>query len=141
MPFQKNSIVHNVALMYCAFTHLTDGEVADEEIKAVAGHSWGWLNALEVDLTGDDKVDVDDVKKLLFDDVIPYYNAMDDDSRIAEYVRVAHALHNLDWWNDECSTGFLADLKDIAEADGNFHKNEKGWINNTAEIFGVDSPA
>lgn len=141
MAFDKNSVVHNIALMYCAFTQLTDGEVHEEEIKAVAKHSWGWMDALEVDLTGDDKVDLDDVKELLFDDVIPFYNAMDDDSRISEYVKVASTLKGLEWWNDDISKGFLGDLKDIADADGNYHENEKKWIGATAEIFGVDSPA
>ena len=141
MAFDKYSVVHNIALLYCAFTHVTDGEVADEELKAVAGHSFGWMDALGVDLTGDNQLDGDDVKKLLFDDVIPYYNAMDTDSRISAFVEVASMLKSLDWWSDEISVGFLDDLKQIANVDGNYHENEKTWINATAEIFDVDYKA
>jgi|TARA_B100001971_G_C18114700_1_gene496162 hypothetical protein len=141
MAFNKNSVVHNIALLYCAFTHITDGEVSDEELQAVAGHSFGWMDALGVDLTGDDKVDIDDVKKLLFEDVIPYYNTLDTKSRISSFVDTAMMLKSLDWWKDEFSVGFLNDLKQIANSDGNYHENEKKWIGATAEIFGVDSPA
>jgi hypothetical protein len=141
MAFNKNSVVHNIALLYCAFTHITDGEVSDEELQAVAGHSFAWMDALGVDLTGDDKVDIDDVKKLLFEDVIPYYNTLDTKSRISSFVDTAMMLKSLDWWKDEFSVGFLNDLKQIANSDGNYHENEKKWIEITADIFGVDYEA
>jgi len=138
MAYDKNSIVHDITLLYVSFAQLTDGKTTPEEIAKIAEHAFTWMDALELDLTGDGKVDADDLNKLIFADVIPYFNAMDNDSRLLSIVETATMLQSQEWWNDEVSVGFLDQIKDIALADGKYHENEKKWIQSLAEIFDVD---
>jgi hypothetical protein len=142
--FQDDSVVHNITYLFCALAHITDEDLSEEEMAVIAVNSLHWLEILEVDLTEDGVTDKDDINKLLYDDVIPYYNDLGRDqtqglllSKVQESINF---IKELEWWDDECSKYFLANMKEISEADGEISENEKGFINICAEELGFDSP-
>jgi len=141
MAYNKNDITHSFAYLYVAFAHLTDGVINDAELKNIAAKVWGWLDTFENDVTGDGKIDVNDVKQILFDDVIPFYDSMDGESRCAEFGRIVDTQMAQEWWNDEFSTSVLKDMENLAKADGNYHENEKKWMGIMADQYGVSVPA
>ena len=139
--YNSDSTVHRVGYMFVAFSHLTDGEVHEDEVTTVAGILWAYLEAWDQDLTGDGAVDVDDVFKLLLEDIIPFYDSQDDDSRIQHFSDTVNLLTNQEWWTDNFAKMILEQLKSLALADGNYHENEKEWIRIVAKRFGVSAPA
>ena len=141
MAYNSDSTVHRVGYMFLAFSHLTDGEVDNKELGTLAGILWAYLEAWDQDLTGDGVVDFDDAVKLIDNDLIPYYNAQDDDSRIQHFSQTVNMLKAQDWWTDDFANMLLRQLKMVADADGHYHDNEKEWIRITADRFGVSAPA
>jgi len=139
--FDSDSTVHRVGYMFVAFSHLTDGDVDDKEMTTLAGILWAYLEVWKVDLTGDGVVDIDDVCKLIDDDIVPFYNTQDVDSRIDYFVATAVALKNQDWWTNDFADMLLEQLKKVAMADGNYHEGEKVWIEALSDAFGVGVPA
>ena len=139
--FKRNSLLHNMAFLYTAYCHLTDGDLDKEEVLQIGGRLIGWMKHLDVDVSGDGKIDGNDAAQLLFDIVIPYYDTMDGKSRIDEFARILNMLKEQEWYSDKFASTLLEDLKGLAEADGKFTDTEKNWINVSADIFGVKSPA
>ena len=127
MAYKNHDLTHSFAFMYTAFAHLTDGEVQDEEKNEIGKKVWEWLNTFENDVTGDGKIDGDDVVSILFDDVFPYYDSMNVQGRIDEFNRIVAMQTSQDWWTDEMSNMVLRDLEDIAMADGKLYDTEQEW--------------
>tara|TARA_B110000438_G_C15642122_1_gene575816 strand:+ start:453 stop:875 length:423 start_codon:yes stop_codon:yes gene_type:complete len=139
--YKNNDITHTFAFMYAAFAHLTDGEVQAEEKKVIGEKVYSWLCTFDNDVTGDGKIDGDDVISILFDDVFPYYDSMNVQGRLEEFDRIV-ALHvSQDWWTDEMSNGVLRDLEDIALADGKLMDTEQEWLGILARAYGVTKTA
>ena len=137
MAFEKDSVVHGIALMYCAFGHLTDGTLDRRELHVASNHILTWMEDMHMKALEDVKVDSACVRALLFEEVAPYYDSLSYDGKLAEYVRVAELLSAQEWWSDDVSMSLLDELKDVALADGHYDDNEKKWLETTAEVLGV----
>ena len=74
------------------------------------------------------------------DDVLPYYDSMNNEERLNEFVHFAKTFTKQEWWSKELAATFLVDLVEIANADGKVVELEKEWIISTANIFGINSP-
>jgi|AACY02.10.fsa_nt_gi hypothetical protein len=139
--YKRTSLLHNMAYLYAAYCHLTDGDVDKEELLQIGGRLVGWMKHFDIDLSGDGKIDGKDAAHLLFDIVVPYYDSMDNQSRISEFERILNTFKEQEWYSDKFASGLLLDLKELAEADGKYTDTEKQWIDISAEVFGVESPA
>ena len=141
MEYKKDNVAHCMAYTYVAFAHLTDGKVDEAEWKNIGAKCWAWIEAFEMDVDGDGEVNGDDIVSLVFDCVVPFYDSMNNDARIDEFVRIISVLSAQDWWTDETSSSYLKDMKNLAMADGNFAEGEEKWLEIMAEGFGVSVPA
>ena len=141
MAYNNNSIPQTMTYMYVAFAHLTDGTISEEEWGDIGGKVWSWLDAFEMDMNDDGVTDAKDVCTMINDNVLPFYNSMDNDGRVDEFVRIANLHKCQDWYSDEWATDMLNDMKGLAMADGNFHENEGKWLDALAEMYGVTAPA
>ena len=141
MQYERTNIAHCMTFMYVAFAHLTDGKVEKSEWKNIGQKVWGWIDTLEMDVTGDGKLDGDDIVALVFDCVVPFYDSMNTDMKIEEFVRIQCLLTSQDWWTDDMSTMMLKDMKNLAMADGDFCEGEEKWLEIMAKGFGVPAPA
>ena len=141
MEYKRTNIGHCMTFMYCAFAHLTDGEVDKSEWKNIGAKVWGWMDTFNMDVTGDGKLDGDDVTTLIFECVAPHYDSLDNKARCEEFAHCIALLMHQDWWTDELSNLMLKDFKNLAMADGKFAEGEEAWIGIIAKGFGVPVPA
>ena len=141
MEYKRTNIGHCMTFMYCAFAHLTDGEVNKSEWKSIGAKVWGWIDTFNMDVTGDGKLDGDDITALVFECVAPHYDSLDFNARCEEFAHCIALLMDQDWWTDELSNCMLKDFKDLAMADGKFEEGEEGWLEIMAKQFGVSMPA
>ena len=139
--YKNHDIIHSFAFMYAAFAHLTDGVVQDEEKKVIGQKVYNWLCTFEKDVTGDGKIDGDDVVSILFDDVFPFYDSMDNQGRVGEFNRIVAMQTSQDWWTDDMSNLVLRDLEDIALADGKLMDTEQEWLSILTKAYGVTTSA
>ena len=137
MAYKNHDIIHSFAFLYCAFAHLTDGEISEEEWKDIGGKVYGWLKAFDHDVTGDGKIDADDVVQIVFEDVAPYYDSMDNDGRISEFVRIIEMHKAQEWWTNDLATGVVKDLEGLARADGKMLEGEQKWLDLVAKQYGI----
>jgi len=135
--YKNHDLIHSFAFMYTAFAHLTDGEIADSEKNVIGKKVWEWLCTFDKDVTGDGKIDGDDVISILFDDVFPFYNSMDGQGRADEFNRIVSMHTSQDWWTEDMSNMVLRDLEDIAMADGKLYDTEQEWLSILTKAYGV----
>ena len=59
---------------------------------------------------------------------------------VAELLETCKSLKNEAWFDDLSATFLLNNLSEIAEADHKIEATEIHFLNNIADIFGIDSP-
>ena len=142
MAYQSNNIGHCCALLYLGFSHITDGNLCDDEKREIKTRCAKILEDLDIDLNGDGIVDQEDVEKLI-EDVTPYYNNLDD--TLDRLRSIVGAVITLKYHNNfekspkyswkEMADRIVSDLKFLSMLDGKIHKEEARWIKLIEESF------
>jgi len=142
MAFQSNNIGHCCALLYTGFSHLTDGNLCEEEKDEIRIRCTKILKMLEIDLNGDGVVDEQDVEKL-FKDVNLYYDSLDHTlDRLRSIVDAVITLKyhssfesSTEYSWKEMADRIVSDLKFLSKLDGKVDKEETRWVEFIKEEF------
>jgi len=109
-------VLESLAFLYLAFGHSTDGSLASEEMRALAGKLREWAP----------NVELGDIGELLRSTVASYKAASDKLGTARELT--ASLRERLD---DSQLSKVLADLEAIAAADGHVSDEERAFIDET----------
>lgn len=116
------SVLESLAFLYLTFSHSTDGEVSGDEMKALAAKLREWAPSVELGELGE----------LLKSTVARYKGAAD---KLGEARTVTGSLEGA--LDKEQLGKVLADLEELAAADGEVIEAEKTFIADTREAFGL----
>jgi uncharacterized tellurite resistance protein B-like protein len=109
-------VLESLAFLYLAFGHSTDGNLAPEEMRALAGKLREWAPSAELG----------DIGALLKSSVAAYKSA---DSKLGKARELTAALRGQ--LDDSQLSKVLADLEAIAAADGHVSPEEQAFIDET----------
>ena len=142
MAYQSNNIGHCCALLYLGFSHITDGNICEDERREIKTRCAKILEAFDIDLNGDGIIDEQDVEKLI-EDVTPYYENLD--HTLDRLRSIVDAVITLKYHNNfenstkyswkEMADRIVSDLKFLSRLDGKIHKEEARWIKLIEESF------
>jgi len=119
-------ILDALCFLYLTFSHATDGELTAEEMRAVAGKIREWAP----------QAPLADIGAILKHSVASYKALPNRQARCEQASACAITLRdNVSF--DSLYT-VLRDLQAIAEADGNVSEEEKNFIADIADKFGVN---
>jgi len=119
-------ILDALCFLYLTFSHATDGELTGDEMRAVAGKIREWAPEAPLPVIG----------SILKDAVADYKGLPTRKARCEKASACAITLR--DSVSFDSLYTVLRDLQSIAEADGNVSEEEKNFIADIAEKFGVN---
>ena len=120
---QEKSALHVLAFLYLVFSHTTDADLGDGELKTIAGILKKWVP----DASGA-------AVNRVFLETVGWYNSIDDDAeRFAEAKRSAHLMR--EHMSETQRASVLLNLIEIARADGQITASEDEFIAEITEIF------
>lgn len=120
--------IHCLAFLYLAFAHQTDGELDSAERTAIWKRMIGWL---------DKEITRVEFAKTMDETIEWYQSKMLDNAIVEDVYDIAERLTEFEWFNKKKRIDSLRDLQMIAMADNKFTDNEKKWIKQIAQIWGV----
>ena len=119
-----------------AFAHMTDWKLLDCELKVIQ-------KKMEFIMSNSKKeFNKDDVAQNLLKIIEKYEEVKQGRGKemVAELLETCKSLKNEAWFDDLSATFLLNNLSEIAEADHKIEATEIHFLNNIADVFGVDSP-
>ncbi|MEZ4451194.1 MAG: TerB family tellurite resistance protein [Nannocystaceae bacterium] len=124
---ENKSALHVIAFLYLVFSHTTDANLGDAELKVIHEVLQKWVpNAPSAAVTR------------VIGETAEWYNSISDDAeRFAEAERCAHLMG--EQMSPGQQTAVLLNLIDIARADGKITAAEDAFIAKITEIFKLGS--
>ena len=128
--------IQKYGFILVAFAHMTDWKLLDCELKVIQ-------EKMEFIISNSKKqFNKDDVAQNLLKIIEKYEEVKQGRGKemIAELLEACKSLKNEAWFDDLSATFLLNNLSEIAEADHKIEATEIHFLNNIADIFGIDSP-
>lgn len=124
---ESKSALHIIAFLYLVFSHTTDADLGEEEIKLIHGLLQKWVpGAAPAAVTR------------VIGETAEWYNAITDDAeRFAEAERCAHLMGQE--MSETQRSAVLLNLIEIARADGQITAAEDAFIGKITEIFHLEA--
>ena len=128
--------IQKYGFILVAFAHMTDWKLLDCELEVIQ-------KKMEFIMSNSRKqFNKDDVAQNLMKIIEKYEEIKQGKGKemVAELLDACKSLKNETWFDDLSATYLLKNLADIAEADHKIEETEIHFLNNIADIFGVESP-
>jgi uncharacterized tellurite resistance protein B-like protein len=122
---QEKSALHVLAFLYLVFSHTTDANLGEDELKTISGILKKWVpDAPEAAVNR------------VFLETVGWYNSIPEDAeRYAEAKRSAHMMR--EHMSDTQRGSVLLNLIEIARADGEISAKEDTFIAEITDIFNM----
>ena len=128
--------IQKYGFILVAFAHMTDWKLLDCELKVIQEKMEFIISNSKKQFNKDDEAQ-NHLK------IIEKYEEVKQGrgkEMIAELLEACKSLKNETWFDDLSATFLLKNLSEIAEADHKIEATEIQFLNNIADIFGIDSP-
>ena len=128
--------IQKYGFILVAFAHMTDWKLLDCELKVIQ-------EKMEFIISNSQKqFNKDDVAQNLLLIIEKYEEVKQGRGKemIEELLEACKSLKNETWFDDLSATFLLKNLSEIAEADHKIEATEIHFLNNIADVFGVDAP-
>jgi len=128
--------IQQYGFILVAFAHMTDWKLLDCELKVIQ-------EKMEFIISNSQKqFNKDDVAQNLLLIIEKYEEVKQGRGKemIEELLEACKSLKNEIWFDDLSATFLLKNLAEIAEADHKIEATEIHFLNNIADVFGVESP-
>lgn len=123
---ENPSALHILSFVYLTFSHVTDGELAQTEIDAIAKALQGWLPEAPGGV----------IRRVIVESAA-WVNALsDDDERLAQAEEYVHLMKQQ--MNEKQRSAVLVNLIELARADGRITEREEQFISRLTDILGMD---
>ena len=136
MTEENTDWIQNYGFIMVAFAHMTDWKLLDCELQVIQ-------EKMEFIVSNSNKqYTKDDVAQNLIKIIEKYEEVKQSRGKemVEELLDACKSLKNEAWFDDLSATSLLKNLSDIAEADHKIEATEIQFLNNIADVFGVDSP-
>jgi hypothetical protein len=122
---ENPSALHILAFVYLTFSHVTDGELAQSEVDAIAKALQGWLPEAPAGV----------IRRVIVESAAWVNGLPDDDARLAQAEEYAGVMKQQ--MNDKQRSAVLVNLIELARADGRITDREEQFIKQLTTILGV----
>lgn len=122
---ENPSALHILAFVYLTFSHVTDGELAQTEVDAIAKALQGWLPEAPAGV----------IRRVIVESAAWVNGLADDDARLAQAEEYAGVMKQQ--MNDKQRSAVLVNLIELARADGRITDREEQFIKQLTTILGV----
>lgn len=119
------SALHILAFVYLTFSHVTDGELSQEEIGAITRVLEGWLPGAEPA----------QIQRVLVEAAEWVNSLASDEERLAQAETYAHLMR--EQMSEKQRSAVLVNLIELARADGKIVAREEEFIASLTNILGV----
>ena len=136
MAKKNTDWIQNYGFILVAFAHMTDWKLLDCELQVIQ-------EKMEFIISNSKKqFNKDDVAQNLLKIIEKYEEVKQGRGKemVSELLETCKSLKNEAWFDDLSATFLLNNLSEIAEADHKIEATEIQFLNNIADVFGVDSP-
>ena len=128
--------IQKYGFILVAFAHMTDWKLLDCELKVIQ-------EKMEFIISNSKKqFNKEDVAQNLLKIIEKYEEVKQGRGKemVSELLETCKSLKNEAWFDDLSATFLLNNLSEIAEADHKIEATEIHFLNNIADVFGVDPP-
>lgn len=122
---ENPSALHILAFVYLTFSHVTDGELAQSEVDAIAKALQGWLPEAPAGV----------IRRVIVESAAWVNGLPDDDARLTQAEEYAGVMKQQ--MNDKQRSAVLVNLIELARADGRITDREEQFIKQLTTILGV----
>ena len=128
--------IQHYGFILVAFAHMTDWKLLDCELQVIQGKMEFMIANSNKEYT------TEDVAQNLIQIINKYEKVKQGRGKkmVDELFDACKSLKNEPWFDNLSATFLLKNLSDVAEADHRIEETEIHFLNNIAEIFGVNSP-
>lgn len=119
------SALHILSFVYLTFSHVTDGELAQSEVDAIANALQGWLPEAPPGV----------IRRVIVESAAWVNSLPDDAARLKQAEDYAHLMKTQ--MNDKQRGAVLVNLIEVARADGRITTQEEQFITRLTDILGM----
>ncbi len=123
---ENPSALHILSFVYLTFSHVTDGELAQTEVDAIAKALQGWLPEAPNGV----------IRRVIVESAAWVNSLPDDAQRLKQAEEYAHLMKTQ--MNEKQRGAVLVNLIELARADGRITTQEEQFITRLTEILGLD---
>lgn len=122
---ENPSALHILSFVYLTFSHVTDGELAQTEVDAIARALQGWLPEAPAGV----------IRRVIVESAAWVNSLPDDAHRLKQAEEYAHLMKTQ--MNEKQRGAVLVNLIELARADGRITTQEEQFITRLTEILGM----
>jgi len=122
---ENPSALHILSFVYLTFSHVTDGELAQSEVDAIAKALQGWLPEAPNGV----------IRRVIVESAAWVNSLPDDAQRLKQAEEYAHLMKQQ--MNEKQRGAVLVNLIELARADGRITTQEEQFITRLTEILGL----
>ena len=122
---ENPSALHILSFVYLTFSHVTDGELAQTEIDAIAKALQGWLPEAPAGI----------IRRVIVESAAWVNSLPDDETRLKQAEEYAHLMKQQ--MNEKQRSAVLVNLIELARADGRITTQEEQFITRLTDILGM----
>jgi uncharacterized tellurite resistance protein B-like protein len=122
---ENPSALHILSFVYLTFSHVTDGELAQTEIDAIAKALQGWLPEAPAGI----------IRRVIVESAAWVNSLPDDETRLKQAEEYAHLMKQQ--MNEKQRGAVLVNLIELARADGRITTQEEQFITRLTDILGM----
>ena len=122
---ENPSALHILSFVYLTFSHVTDGELAQTEVDAIAKALQGWLPEAPNGV----------IRRVIVESAAWVNSLPDDAQRLKQAEEYAHLMKQQ--MNEKQRSAVLVNLIELARADGRITTQEEQFITRLTEILGL----
>lgn len=120
---ENPSALHILCFVYLTFSHVTDGELAREELDTISRVLQGWVPDAPAGA----------IQRVLHESAAWLNSIADDDARLAQAEQYAHLMRKE--MSDKQRQAVLVNLIELARADGKITAKEEAFITRLTAIL------
>jgi uncharacterized tellurite resistance protein B-like protein len=120
---ENPSALHILSFVYLTFSHVTDGELAQTEIDAIAKALQGWLPEAPAGI----------IRRVIVESAAWVNSLPDDETRLKQAEEYAHLMKQQ--MNEKQRSAVLVNLIELARADGRITTQEEQFITRLTDIL------
>jgi uncharacterized tellurite resistance protein B-like protein len=120
---ENPSALHILSFVYLTFSHVTDGELAQTEIDAIAKALQGWLPEAPAGI----------IRRVIVESAAWVNSLPDDETRLKQAEEYAHLMKQQ--MNEKQRGAVLVNLIELARADGRITTQEEQFITRLTDIL------
>ena len=120
---------HLFCFVYIGFAHLSNDTMTEEIVEEIERKIASWMNVNPNNIVEFNRV---------LHETYDWYNGLKTEDKLANVLKVAKSINEIDGFNIENKKKFLSDIRDIAVADGRFSQDEKNMHDMIAKELGIN---